>query len=112
MSDPITPSTAEVRADYIRDHTRNFDSYSVGRSLTSEQEFYSKKFDRWLAAHDAEVTAKALERGVDELGVYVGDEDGDYWTGYRDGQRRQIHVLKMLAAEARADTTNETGEDG
>ena len=54
----VIPSTGEVRADYVRDHTRNFDSYMVGRSLTSEQEFYGAKFDRWLAAHDAEVQAR------------------------------------------------------
>ena len=69
----------------------------------------------WLAAHDAEVTAKSLERGVDELGVYVGDDDGDYWAGYRDGQRRQIHVLKKLAVESRAaairTTNNESGDE-
>ena len=71
------------------------------------------QFHRWLAAHDAEVAAKALEDACDELGVYVGDEDGDYWTGYRDGQRRQIHVLKKLAVESRADairTTNNESE--
>lgn len=59
MSDEYTPTTEEVRADYVRDHTRNFDSYSVGRSLTSEQEVYGDRFDRWLAAHDAEVLAAA-----------------------------------------------------
>lgn len=102
MSD-YTPTTEEVREDY-----------AIGRNEVIGAGWYSlhrAEFDRWLAAHDAEVTAKALERGVDELGVYVGDEDGDYWTGYRDGQRRQIHVLKMLAAESRADTTNNESED-
>lgn len=97
MSD-YTPTTEDVRDKFKRSSTRQF------------RKAYGEAFDRWLAAHDAEVTAKALERGVDELGVYVGDEDGDYWTGYRDGQRRQIHVLKMLAAEARADTTNNESE--
>ena len=101
MSD-YTPTTKEVREDY-----------ALGRNEVVGAGWYDQhraEFDRWLAAHDAEVTAKALERGVDELGVYVGDEDGDYWTGYRDGQRRQIHVLKMLAAESRADTTNNESE--
>ena len=97
MSD-YTPTTEDVRDKFKRSCTRQF------------RKAYGEAFDRWLAAHDAEVTAKALERGVDELGVYVGDEDGDYWTGYRDGQRRQIHVLKMLAAESRADATNNESE--
>ena len=59
-NDQSIPSTGEVRADYVRGHTRNFDSYMVGRSLTSEQEFYGAKFDRWLAAHDAEVQAQVV----------------------------------------------------
>ena len=104
-----TPTTEEVQSYYVSGRAQ------IRRQITGvrAQDItpFSDEFDRWLAAHDAEVTAKALERGVDELGVYVGDEDGDYWTGYRDGQRRQIHVLKMLAAEARADTTNNESED-
>ncbi|WP_353707624.1 hypothetical protein ABRQ22_17335 [Cellulosimicrobium sp. ES-005] len=56
--DDYTPSTDEVRADYVRDHTRNFDSYMTGRSLASEQEVYGARFDRWLAAHDESVRAE------------------------------------------------------
>ena len=63
-----TPTTEEVRADYVRDHTRNFDSYMVGRSLTSEQEFYGAKFDRWLAAHDAEVLDGVVTQEGDSRG--------------------------------------------
>ena len=96
MSD-YAPTIATIRERFA-------DGFGLNYALALED------FDRWLAAHDAEVTAKALERGVDELGVYVGDEDGDYWDGYRDGQRRQIHVLKMLAAESRASTTNNESE--
>ena len=93
MSD-YTPTAEDVREDY-----------AIGRNEEVGAGWYGQhraEFDRWLAAHDAGVAAKALEDACDELGVYVGDEDGDYWTGYRDGQRRQIHVLKMLAAESRA----------
>lgn len=63
-SDPVIPSLGEVRADYIRDHTRNFDSYLVGRSLTSEQEFYGEKFDRWLAEHDRQVAERAWDECI------------------------------------------------
>lgn len=60
-ADEYTPSTDEVRADYVRDHTRNFDSYQVGRSLTSEQEHYGGQFDRWLAGERARVLREAAE---------------------------------------------------
>ena len=66
-AEPITPSTAEVRADYILDHTRNFDSFQVGRSLTSEQEFYAAKFDQWLREERAKVLRKAEDVAADAL---------------------------------------------
>ena len=96
------PTTGEVRRRY---------AYARSGKPGHKNQGAVAEFDRWLAAHDAEVTAKALERGVDELGVYVGDEDGDYWTGYRGGQRRQIHVLKKLAVESRAATIRTTNNE-
>ena len=77
VADPIIPSTGEVRADYVRDHTRNFDSYMVGRSLTSEQEFYGAKFDRWLAAHDAEVQAQVVAEEPEERWQYGAQNPDD-----------------------------------
>lgn len=66
MSD-YTPTTNEVRADYVRDHTRNFDSYMAGRSVASEQEHYGDRFDRWLAEHDADLRAEwEAEQGTEE----------------------------------------------
>ena len=82
MSDEYTPTTEEVRADYVRDHTRSFDPYSVGRSLTSEQEFYGDRFDRWLAAHDAEVLAAAGVTQPEPEYEYTWagtDDEGDDW---------------------------------
>ena len=58
MTNDYTPSLNEVRADYVAIHTRNFDSYATGRSLTSEQEFYASQFDRWLTAQDADVAER------------------------------------------------------
>ena len=65
MTDDYTPSLNEVRADYVAIHTRNFDSYGTGRSLTSEQEVYASRFDRWLASHDADV-AERIVRALEE----------------------------------------------
>ena len=75
MTDDYTPSLNEVRADYVAIHTRNFDSYATGRSLTSEQEFYASQFDRWLASHDADV-AERIAQAWDE--GYQAHED-EYW---------------------------------
>ena len=74
MTDDYTPSLNEVRAAYVAIHTRNFDSYATGRSLTSEQEFYASQFDRWLASHDA-VVAERIARAWDE-GYTAGSQDG------------------------------------
>ena len=51
MSDDYTPTTEEVRADYVRG----------ARSDGTHAQFvkWQKGFDRWLAAHDAEVLAAA-----------------------------------------------------
>lgn len=69
MTDDYTPSLNEVCADYVAIHTRNFDSYATGRSLTSEQGVYMSRFDRWLASHDADVVeriVRALEEAAEK----------------------------------------------
>ena len=48
-TDEYVPSECEVRADFVQTHTRNFDSYLMGRSLTSEQEHYGAQFDAMIA---------------------------------------------------------------
>ena len=50
-----------------------------------------------LREHDAKVRAKAVRDARDELGVYVGDEDSEWWDGYRNGQRRQNTALGEYA---------------
>ena len=49
-ADDYTPTTEEVRAIYVIDGSR----------LTQENR--RKYFDRWLAAHDAELLAELAER--------------------------------------------------
>lgn len=39
------------------------------------------------------IQADAIRRTRDELGVDVSDNEGEYWDGYRQGQRRQFAVL-------------------
>lgn len=58
-----TPTTDEVRAVYVWTHTRNFDSYQVGRTLASEQKHYGDEFDRWLD----QVRSEAWDEAADHL---------------------------------------------
>lgn len=51
------------------------------------------EFDRMIET----VRAEAVRSARDELGVYVGDEDSDWWDGYRNGQRRQNTALGEYA---------------
>lgn len=62
-----TPSTEDVRSDFIDLHTRNFDSYQTGRTLTSEQGLYGSEFDRWLDNERASVWDEAIA-DADEAG--------------------------------------------
>ena len=66
MSD-YTPTTEEVRADYVRDHTHGYDEYQGDRTLTAVQGDHEAEFDRWLAQHDAEVRTAALNAAADAL---------------------------------------------
>lgn len=45
----------------------------------------------WLAQRDRRVAAEALRRFADSRGVNVGDEEDDYWRGYRQAQRECLH---------------------
>lgn len=75
MADDYTPSINALRADYIALHTRNFDSYMTGRSLTSEQEHYGREFDAELAA----IKAEAYDEGVRRTLRYAGMPADTWW---------------------------------
>jgi hypothetical protein len=54
MSDEYTPTTDEVQS-----------YYNIGRN-EFESEWETAEFDRWLAVHDREVAARALEDAANE----------------------------------------------
>lgn len=60
-TDKYAPSECEVRADFVQTHTRNFDSYLMGRSLTSEQEHYGAQFDAMIARVRRDAAREALD---------------------------------------------------
>lgn len=45
----------------------------------------------------------ALRAAADERGVNVGDEDDEWWSGYRQAQREVIHWLSDRADRIEAD---------
>jgi hypothetical protein len=64
-----TPHPNEVRADFINLHTRNFDAYQAGRSLTSEQEVYGGVFDRMIAEVERAAAARAFEEAANGVAL-------------------------------------------
>lgn len=52
MREEYTPTTEAVRRDYI---------FAQGSNDTGEQRLEGEEFDRWLAAHDAEVFQRGRE---------------------------------------------------
>lgn len=68
------PSLNEIRADFITLHTRNFDAYMVGRSLTSEQEFYGAQFDSVIRRIQAEAWEDA-RRSVRAIPHWFNTDD-------------------------------------
>ena len=98
MTDDYTPSLNEVCADYVAIHTRNFDSYATGRSLTSEQEVYASRFDRWLASHDAEVA----ERIAQEIEADLMWDDLGRLNSFGLGQEYAVRLIRQIAARSHA----------
>lgn len=68
MTYRYTPTTAHVRDSYIQGQRQAF--------IASAGE-HAEEFDRWLAAHDAEVAAKAWEEGYHRGNMYALDEPWD-----------------------------------
>ena len=89
-SEPYVPNLNEVRADFVALHTRNFDPYQAGRSLTSEQEYYGDQFDRFIA----KVRADALREAAGAWQVETG--------GTRPGPRNfMVRRADRIEREAR-----------
>ena len=54
----------------------------------------------WLAKVRAEAKVEAVRmvrEWADDRGVNVGDEDSDWWRGYRQAQREAVHEAAGLA---------------
>lgn len=111
---PAVPDTGDVEA---RDAAMAAMVYGVRREFivealssaatTADGRLGAKRAGALLAAHDAEVRRETAERVLldfaDTRGVNVGDEDGDWWRGYRQAQRECVHDAVAAARIARED---------
>lgn len=93
MTADYTPTTGDV-----------IHAYQLGRTtcgcccdLTMED---INAFQRWLAAHDREVAAKALEDAADRFGRNEDDEWG-YWMDYQGWSVDPADPLRARAAAIR-----------
>lgn len=96
-----TPTTEEVRDEWAYGNQEV--DYEGNPVITLDEAF--AQFDRWLVARDRKIAAEALRDFADTLGVNVGDEDDEWWRGYRQGQREALHK-----ASDRADRIERGGE--
>lgn len=75
-TDEYVPSEYEIREDFVWAHTRNFDCYLMGRSLTSEQEHYGAQFDAMIARIRRDAKAEALREAVEQYAITIPDALG------------------------------------
>lgn len=108
------PSMNEIRADYMRGHTRHFDEYQVGHSRTVEEELWGEAFDQALTAHDARIASEAAERALREFRAGLGRW---FWFQYPYGHldTTTVSALRwrvegMLDAEAERIASHRLGE--
>ncbi len=107
MTQEYTPTDNDVKADYVRAFcsARNTKNWSEN-SVKGE-----RAFNRWLAAHDAQIRAEALELTNEELDVaaraaFDSRDDAydlDEWedADSDDRERYQCYVRPAFSAVAK-----------
>lgn len=118
MTDPYTPTTEHVRAQYARQE--NYDEFYEGDLYaTPDGQVSAADFDRWLAAHDAQVReegAKAMreaaaveaESSTNPAGFGHGSlNEGSRSQWYAHGKRDSAAAIRALPIPSTG-TENET----
>lgn len=86
-----TPTTKDVREVWI---------YAQDITHDEGEDFHGAEFDRWLAAHDAEVRARALVQGFSEGVNFIDDQPGPWGAcmvaGRTEAARRRAEVEKVV----------------
>lgn len=75
MSDEYTPTTAQVRDGFAIDPIAEYHD-----PLTNHTEPGRRAFDRWLAEHDREVAAEALDDAADAYYNNVSGSKSRPWA--------------------------------
>lgn len=70
MSDEYTPTAGQVR-----------EAYADQTGVASRRQMHRDDFDRWLAEHDREVTARALRAAADAMGDLLECSGDTRWDG-------------------------------
>ena len=92
MSEDYTPSMEEIRADYVACNSSPQETMSNDGLITIWQA--RGNFDRWLAAHDAELREQIAQEILDERPPATTEPSlHEYITGLRSG-----HVTSAVIA--------------
>ena len=96
----VGPEEAKAREAAARREAHDRLEYERGLRISSETELARVECD--LADAEAKVVAarrEALLAFADTRGVNVGDEDGEWWQGYRQAQRECLHDATKAAED-------------
>lgn len=102
MSD-YTPTTEEVRGDYA-----TFQLPAHGGDFRTEYAEGVAEFDRWLAAHDAEVRSGVITEGTEGLQVILDAcraalEEGRAAIEFIEGERGHMRSWERMVADSDRD---------
>ena len=102
MTQGYTPTTDEVR-DGFRGNSKKYDE--AGTPVERMGENYAvlneMAFNRWLAAHDAEVRNQALSLTDDELAIAEGAYESSVMSYKGDGLMAMSIAFKAVAEDRR-----------
>jgi hypothetical protein len=101
MTQEYTPTDQQVIDDYMPDDEDiGWDARTM--SIGQWKRLKIAAFDRWLAAHDAEVRDKALALTDDELAIAEGAYESSIMEYEGDGLDAMSIALKAVAEERRS----------
>lgn len=74
MSEDKIAQLIEVRAAYVSQMQRAYHTSTRGIATPEQRREWEAGFDRWLAAHEAEVAERAWDEGYEAATEDIGDD--------------------------------------
>lgn len=109
---------AHISGRFVEVENSRGESIHAGEWVEREDGYWALRIEPRRAdsptRSENEVKAEALREFADTLGVDIGDEDGDWWRGYRQAQREALHAAVRRAdslAPARAGVSDEEASE-